>query len=215
MIPRIDISVPDVFIRAFYNPRTYGPREKLDADIENFKSFFKENGDRILQEIESLSGFFWNENRIPVYLLPDGMFSPVASFATSNLEGELSGIVQKIGRPGVRDIHVHIHELSHVNQWQGGWRSRQTGYALKQNGEWNTDLVELGADLVTIYVIRNIFGIDSVYEKDFWDFLQNTNERNKRKNDVLKSYIDLWDLNQNPLKYYLEQASREKLDNLL
>ncbi len=209
MIPRLDISLPEIFLRAFYNPVVYGPKEKLDADVKAFEDFFARHAEKILVEIEKLSGFAWSKDRIPVYLVPESFVSPPYSFTTSGLEEGLPGVVQKIGRPGMRDIHIHIHELAHVNQWQSDFHI----FSPKGNTQARTDMRELAADIVTVYVIRNVFGDATELERDFFDFLCNTSEKNKRKYDILMKYVDSWNLNANTLRYYLEQ-NQDKLSAL-
>jgi hypothetical protein len=201
MLPKIDIQVPELLLRCFYFPTIYGPREKLDRDIKKFKDFFEKHGDSVLTEIENFSGYSWSMPRIPVYLVPNNSMLPY-SFSRPNLEDNLPGIIQKIGR-GVRDIHIHIHELVHTNQKQSEF---YTKFAYDKEGKRDTDLLELCADIVTIYVIRKLFQDNSVYENDMWDFLKNTNDKNKRKEELLEQHIEIWDLNKNNLKHFLETS---------
>ncbi len=202
MIPKIDIQVPELLLRTFFFPKEYGGKEKLDKDISDFRVFFDKYGEKILVQIEKYSGFNWTLNRIPVYLIPASMMIRF-SFSKNDLEDGLPGVVQKIGR-GITDIHIHIHELVHTNQKQTEFYSKENGFAFDKEGNRNTDILELSADIVTMYVIRNLFGADSEYEKDMWNFLNNTNERNMRKYEHLIEHIDKWDLNKNNLRYHLE-----------
>jgi hypothetical protein len=204
MTPKIDIQMPEILVRCFYFPAIYGPREKLDNDVAEFKKFFELHGEEVLRSIEQFSGCTWSHDRIPVYLIPDSAMLNY-SFSKWAVEEKLPGIIQKIGL-GIRDYHIHIHELAHTNQRHSeSFYSGTTGYAFDKEGRRNVDLLELSADIVTLHVMRKLFGESSDLEKDFWDFLKNTSEKNKRKEDFLIKYMSLWDLNSHPLKYYLEQ----------
>jgi len=210
MIPKIDIQVHNLFINAFFFSVTYGPKEKLDEDIKKFKDFFNENGEKILTLIEKFSGYSWTKDRIPVYLVPKNP-NLNYSFAKSTLENDLPGVVQKIGMGYERDIHIHIHELAHINQWQSDFMKKNNPLSAKSNGEKNNDGIELGADIVALYVLRNIFGEDSEFEKDFMDFLNNTNDKNKIKFAELNKYKDKWNLNENSLRHYVEKGEYVEL----
>ncbi len=205
MIPKIDVQVHDVFINAFFFSVTYGPKEKLEEDIQKFKNFFEINGEKIITLIEKFSGYSWTKDRIPVYLIPANP-NFLYSFTKSTLENDLPGIVQKIGMGFERDIHIHIHELVHANQWQSDFTSKTNILSFKSNGERNTDGREIGADIVTLYILRNLFGESSEFEKNLMDFLSNTNEKNKIKFAELNKYKDKWDLNKNSLRYYIEKG---------
>lgn len=212
MIPKLDISSPELFLRCFYIPRIHGPKENMDAAIKTFKDFFQEHGEIILAEIEKLSGFQWTKDRIPVYLIPNSFVSPPYSFCKDPIEDDLPGVIQKVDVSGLtQQAWVHIHELVHVNQHQSEFYNL---HGLTRERKKNIDLAELGADIITIYIVKKLFGENSEYEKDFWNFLQNTSEKNKRKYDILIKYIENWDLNNNNLRYYLEQ-NNSILENLL
>ncbi len=208
MIPKIDFQVHDVFINAFHNPPAYGSLEQLHADMQEFKDFFSRNGNEILKLIEVYSGYEWSKERIPVYLIPDN-FALNFSFTKPVLEDGLTGIVQKISPKDMyRNIHIHIHELVHVNQRQSDFYTKENPLAFSENGERNITGIELGADIVTFYILQKMFGINSEYEKNFWNFLSNTNEKNKLKFEELNKYKDIWDLNLHPLRYYVASMTK-------
>jgi hypothetical protein len=215
MIPKLDISMPELFVRAFHFAKRYGYPGKLDDDARDFKKFFEQHGESILEQIEKLSGFNWTSERIPVYLFPNSHISPPYSFSKINLENDLPGVMQKLGvsPKQISDYWVCIHELVHINQKEKEFYDKYFfNVGTIKN---NTDLLELCADLVTLNVVRNLFDRDSELEKDLWDFLDFSNDKNKRKAEILRTYLDLWDLSKNNLRYYLDQTPQDKLENLI
>lgn len=208
--------MPELLKSLFYFPKTYGSVEKLETDIEALKTFFNEYGEKILVEIEKLSGFSWTKERIPVYLIPNSKFGPPYSFSKWGVDGDLPGVVQKLGTTSqaFTDYWILIHELVHTNQRQSDFMEK---YQFLKNGDRNQDLLELGADLITLYVLRSLFGQGTKYEVDLWNFFVNTtnnSEKNIRKGAILKKYVDEWDLNKNTLRYYLEN-NETIIENLL
>ena len=203
MIPKVDFQIHDLLIQIFFFPRLYGGnRDKLKKDFESFTSEFQLREEKILTLIEKFSGLEWMKDRIPAYLVPHNS-KVLYSFAHHNLENNLPGIVLKIRGNLFRDMPIFIHELAHINQMQSDFFKEQKIFVFDKEGKRNEDLIELGADIVALYVMREVYGIDSEYEKDFWNFLENTNEKNKRKFEELNKYIGSWDLNVNNLKFYL------------
>jgi hypothetical protein len=191
---KIDFQRHDVFFQAFFFPPFYGGGiEKLESDINALITTFANHKDQILTLIEKYTGYTWSQETVPVFLIPK---TPVISYSFTrlNLVNGLAGIVQKVGMGAFRDLHIFIHELVHVNCRQQDFYEKYTDNNLK----------ELVADLVTLYVIRDLFGTDSEYEKDFFDFLQNTNDKNKVKYNYLHEYKDKWDLKDKQIASYLE-----------
>jgi hypothetical protein len=204
MIPKVDFQIHETLIEAFYLPKLWGgDREELDKEMKNFIDLFRIHEEMILTLIQKYSGFEWSKERIPVFLVPDSRVL-LYSFTKSTLQDGLPGIIQKIFKDKNSLIFsIFIHELCHVNQHQSDFYDKKYKTA---DEKWikDTDRVELSADLVMLYVVREIFGNNSEYEKAEWDFLKNTNDRNKKKGEMLEKYMPLWDLNKMPLKSYLE-----------
>lgn len=198
MLPKVDFQKHEVLFQAFFFPGEYGGRmPKLLEDIENFITLFSEHQEKILSLIEKFSGFAWSKERIPVFLVPNTAMLPF-SFTKARLEADLPGVVQKIGLATKRTLHIFIHELVHVN-------CRHSDFYEKYE---STDLRELVADLVTLNVIREIFGANSEYEQDWLDFLQNTLEKNKRKLAFAEKYQEKWNLHEKPIVNYLEEFEK-------
>ena len=120
----------------------------------------------------------------------------------------MPGVVQKLFESNTTNLHIFIHELVHVNQWQSDFHDKYNTFANTKTGELNREGVELCADIVTLYVLRDLFGENSEYEEDFWKFLSNTNQVNKRKYEVLQKYKESWDLSKKPLKGYIVDNQR-------
>lgn len=203
MIPKVDFQIHEVLIQAFFSPKMYGgDRKFLDTKFSEFVAQFSEHETKILTLIEKYSGFEWSEEKIPVFLIPDSP-SIFYSFAKPVLQDGHSGVVLKIRPNGkIRDFWIFIHELSHINQYHSNFYLPKYG-AIDENNNKNVDRVEVCADLLALYVIRDLFGEDSEYEKDFWDFLENTNEKNRKKFEEMKKHLPIWDLSKDTLKNYL------------
>lgn len=203
MIPKVDFQIHEVLIQAFFSPKMYGgDRSFLDSKLNEFIEGYRMHEEKILKLIEKYSGFEWSKDRIPVFLVPDN-FALFYSFAKPILQDALPGVVLKIRPNGkIRDFWIFIHELSHINQYHSDFYTPQYG-AIDENNNKNVDRVEVCADLLALYVLRDLFGEDSEYEKDFWDFLENTNEKNKKKFEQMKKHLPIWDLKKNTLKNYL------------
>lgn len=202
MIPKVDFQVHEILLRAFFFPREYGGgRDKFDGDVEKFVSLFRQYEDKILELIEKFSGFSWSRDRIPVFLVPASMMVRY-SFAKANLENDLPGIVLKIFADPGRELFIFIHELSHINQRQSDFYEK---YAFGKNGERNTDLLELCADLITLKILRDLFGNNSEYEKLFWTFLKDPkSDKNKIKYEKILEFESKWDLSKRNIREYIE-----------
>jgi len=196
MIPKIDFQIHDALVRTFLFPPTNDAQKGFKKQAGAFMDFFNKNSDKTLKSIQKFSGYKWAKDRIPVYLIPNAQ---ILSFTKSILEDDLPGVVQKVFPNQKRTAHIFIHELVHVNQWQSKFVNKNQPY----NESGDEFKRELYADLICLHVLRDIFGKNSEHEKDFWDFLQNTTERNKKKLEGLKKITNKWDLIKKPLKEYL------------
>src|SRR3989344_1005895 len=196
MTPKIDIQTHNLLFNLFYFPSVYGPKEKLDADVNEIKNFVQEFGIKILSEIEILSGFPWFMDRIPVVLVPNNKFLNY-SYSRFDLEPGIPGVVLKI-RGAIRDKWILIHELVHTNQKHV---NSSFDYAKLNTGERNNDLLEVWADLITLKIIIKYF---PEWEGDFLNFFE-TEEKNIRKGKILRQFINNWDLEKNDIKFYLEK----------
>ncbi|MDQ3014823.1 MAG: hypothetical protein M3Q73_03095 [bacterium] len=202
MIPRTDFQIHEIFMQTFFFPEEYGAdRSQFDKDAAEFMGFFKQHEEKILQIIEKFSGFDWSKEKIPVFVVPNNSMISY-SYTKFDLQDGLPGVVQKIFRNQQRNLHIFIHELAHVNQRHADFYDRKYK-TLDEEGNRNVDLVEVCADIVCLYVIREIFSGNSEYERDMFDFLQNTGMKNKRKYAELEKSLTQWDLYKNPLKFYI------------
>lgn len=204
MIPTINFEINELLMRCFFFERIYGPREKFEKDAQEVIDTIRSKEKIILSLIEKFSGLKWTHPVIPVYLIPTSEIIKY-SFTKFDLGGPgVPGVVQKVGRGIHTDIPILIHELAHVNQRQGGLYKDYAHIVFNKDKTRNEDFLEVWADMIELYVVRELFGSDSQYEKELWNFLQNTNEKNKRKYEVLIEHMKIWDLNEHPLKFYLE-----------
>lgn len=200
MIPKVDYQIHDLLVRVFLPPPLDGDDTEFRQLSERLINSFEKLEFNVLTLIEKYSGFEWRFEKIPVYLIPDSRI--LKSFAKSNLENKRPGVVLKVMDNLTRNIHIFIHELAHINQNQGEFS--KTSFALNPDGSRNHPNYELAADIVTLYILRDLFGSNSEYEKDMMEFLTTTDMVNKDKYDALMEKVDIWDLSKKTLREYIE-----------
>lgn len=197
MIPKIKYMVHEILTNVFLPPS--GDRKEFERNAEEFIKNFKKIEKRVLELIEKFSGFEWTKKNIPVYLIPAGKS---VSFAKSNLEKGNPGVVNKIWSIPERSIHIAIHELVHVNQFQSDFYSKENKVLWKKE-EKDVVSLEVCTDVVTIHVLRELFGEDSKYEKDYWHFMNNVMTSTPAKKLKIPSYLKKWDLDKKSLREYI------------
>lgn len=123
--------------------------------------------------------------------------------AKSNLEKGTPGVVQKIGEVLERITHLLIHELTHINQFQSDFYSKKNSFIFNKRGIKDRVKVEICTDVVAIHVVRDLFGNNSKYEKDYWYFMNKLMTSTPAKKMKIPTYLKRWDLNKNTLKEYI------------
>jgi len=176
---KIDFQIHDVLIRALRSP--FQSEDEFKKQAAAFKKFFMSNEAKVLDLIQKYSGYEYTNDRIPEYLVPAGL-SFSKSVTKSTLEDGLPGVVQKLFDNNITNMHIFIHELTHVNQWQSDFHNKENRFSETKTGELNRE------------------GID------FWRFLEGTNEVNKEKYDELQKHKDSWDLSKKTLKEYISES---------
>lgn len=198
-IPKIEFFIHEVFINAFSFPPTQKAKDIYRDKIKAAEAFLRSKANDYLERIEKFSGYEWKIDKIPVYLVPES--ARFKSFAKTNLEGDLPGVVLKT-YPTMETLEfIFIHELCHINQMQSEFWSESNPWFMN-DGVKNTEGIELCADIVMTFVLRDIYGKDSVQEKEMWEFLKLSPE-NVAKGEMLKKKLGDWDLGTRSLKSYL------------
>jgi hypothetical protein len=199
-VAKIDFRTNEVLIDVFLYPNSSEERKKFKKRAKEFSDFWKIWQASVLEGTAKYLGYPWKIDRIPVYLVPWGPHGFI-SRAKPHLTDGLPGVIQLIGignRGQEVDIQVFIHELVHVCQHQSEYR--------QSKHYKDRALTEMIADLVNLYVIRDVFGLNSVYETEYWSFFK-LNERQQEKHRVLSQYLDQWDLNRLPVVEYLKKKN--------
>jgi len=198
MIPKIEYQTHELLTRVFIPP--FEKKSDFEKHVKKFIKHFKKIEKEILVLIEKFSGFEWTKKKIPVYLIPNGK---IVSRTKSNLEKGLPGIIQKVRNNTERDTHIMIHELVHVNQFQTDFSSKENRFAFNKKGIRNYIGWEVCAEIVCLYVIRELFGKKSKYEKDYWKFLNQIQTSTPGKELEVPKYLKKWDLNKKTLRDYI------------
>lgn len=201
MNTKIDYQIHDVLIRTLKSP--FETVEEIKKLFTKYIDEFGTYEDKVIELIEKYTGYPFTIERIPVYLVPISRNSVPFSNAKSSLEENTPGVVLKVFPDILRNHHIFIHELVHINQWHNHEEFNKSRFFINEDGTKNEDGIELCADIVALYIVRDIFGKNSEVENNFWDFLENTNEKNKRKYDILQKYLPQWDLLKKPQKEYI------------
>lgn len=199
MIPKIDFQTHDILTRIFIPP--FKKKKEFKKEVKEFTRSFRKIEEDVLISIEKFSGFKWSKKRIPVYLIPSGR---IVSFVRGKLENGLPGVVQKIfSGEEKRNLHIFIHELCHVNQFQSDFYDKNNRFVLKKDGTKDSVKVEVLTDIVTIHVVREIFGKNSDMEKDYWHFMNKVMTSTPKKKLEIPKYLKKFDLNKKTLKEYI------------
>jgi hypothetical protein len=123
------------------------------------------------------------------------------SRVNATLEDNNAGIVFAVRESQVRNIQIFIHELVHINQMHPDYNNDINPYSVY--GPAGREIV---ADMVNLHVIRELFGSDSEYEKDFWEFLNIPEVSNsKERLELVNEYLPKWDLNNKTIKQYINE----------
>ena len=206
MIPKLKFQVHELFIRVFLFPNTPSEKKLFRRNAEDFQKFFASEGKAILQSIMELSGYKWQRPEIPVYLIPWQSPNLVIPFTKSNLERGLPGVLQTLGMGDrlVRDTHVFIHELVHISQRHTALTDRDNPFT----ASGNINRREAIADFLCLHTIRHVFGNNSIYETDFWEFLRSDRLRIKTRLEELEKALHIWDVSkQQPLQKFLMDST--------
>ena len=198
MIPKIEYQTHDILTKVFMPP--FGKRSDFEKQTRKFTKHFKKIEKEILISIEKFSGFKWTKRKIPIYFVPNGR---IISITKGNLEKGLPGIIQKIRNNIWRDTHIMIHELVHINQFQTNFNSKRNRFAFKKNGIKNHIGREVCADIICLYVIKELFGKNSKYERDYWEFLNKIQTSTPGIEKEVSKYLKKWNLNEKTLKEYI------------
>lgn len=111
-------------------------------------------------------------------------------------------MIQKIYGTKQRTTNILIHELVHINQFQSDFYSDKNKLIFKKNRAKNERKLELCTDVISLSVIRIIFGKNSLYEKDFFEF-KKIQTSIKAENKEINNHIKKWDFEEKTLRDYI------------
>jgi len=185
-MPKLWFEISSMLVTALTGDAGFSKRREEFIKDEGFRKAFAEKQSEILELIPQFTGYDWERSEIPVYLVP-----------WCNKHSFSHPLVLFYRPDHARLWHILIHELVHINLANSEFKS------LERRGSEGLEVV---CWIVTLHVLRRIFGRGSPAEKDLLGDFAQANERNKQTLEGLRKIMDQWDLGKKPLKWYLEEG---------